>query len=313
MRRRHFLLSPAACAVSRGASLSRKERIDRALKGTAVDRSPFSFWHHFHLKTPEEHAAATLQFHKDYRTDLVKVMSDFPYPQPKGKWYQLTVDANPFAPQIRALELIRDGLDGTAYFVETLFNSWHVAEKLSSPEEVIRLKNEDPQALLDALDVITQSQMQHVRRALATGAAGIFLSVANANSSILSPADYQRFSAPFDRRILESAFGARFSILHLHVEKTHLELFQGFPAAVISYSLHVSGIPVREVRSRYSAAIMGGLDEVHYRNLTAAELKAQWQSAREAAGLKFLLAPGCSVPDDSAREELLRLPKLLHA
>lgn len=313
MLRRHFVAGSAACAVARGASLSHKERVDRALKGGAVDRPPFSFWHHFHLNTPEEHAVATLQFHKDYRTDVVKVMSDFPYPRPKGKWYQLTVNPNPFAPQIRALELIRDRLSGAAYFVETLFNSWHVAEKLSSPEEVLRLKNEDPQALLDALDVINQSQMQHVRRALNTGAAGIFLSVANAKSSVLSPADYQRFSAPFDRRILESAFGARFSILHLHVEKSHLDLFQGFPAAVINYSLHVSGIPIRDVRASYSAAIMGGLDEEHYRDLTAADLKAQWQSARQAAGSKFLLAPGCSVPDDSSREELLRLPKLLRA
>jgi hypothetical protein len=66
-------------------------------------RPPFTFWHHFRLPTAEAHAEATLSFHRAYRTDLVKVMSDFPYPKPAGKWYELRPDPNPFPRQIRAL------------------------------------------------------------------------------------------------------------------------------------------------------------------------------------------------------------------
>jgi len=53
------------------------------------------------------------------------------------------------------------------------------------------------------------------------------------------------------------------------------------------------------------------LDEVNYRNLSAAELRDQWKSAESAAGRRFILTPGCSVPNDSADEELQRLPGLL--
>jgi hypothetical protein len=67
---------------------------------------------------------------------------------------------NPFPEQIRALESIRQGLNGDAYFVEAIFNPFNVAEKLSSPAEVRRLRDENPPALLNALDVITQSQNQ---------------------------------------------------------------------------------------------------------------------------------------------------------
>ena len=81
-----------------------------------------------------------------YRTDLVKVMSDFPYPKPTGKWYELKVNPNPFPDQIRALELIRNGLQGNAYMIETVFNPWNVAQKLSSKEDVLRLKQEKPEA-----------------------------------------------------------------------------------------------------------------------------------------------------------------------
>jgi uroporphyrinogen decarboxylase len=312
MLRRSFLLG-AAASMARAAALSRKERVDRALEGRDVDRPPFSFWHHFGLKTAEDHARATLDFHHQYRTDFVKVMSDFPYPRPAGKWFELKVESNPFPAQIRALELIRKGLDGQTYFVETLFNPFNVAEKLSSPEEVRRLKDEKPQALLDALDVITQSEIHHARRALETGVAGILLAVANANAKALSRDDYVRFSAPFDRRILEAVRSARLNILHLHTDREQLPIFRDFPAPVINYSLHVTGIPISDVRRDFSMAIMGGIDEVNYRKLQKSEIEAQWKSAAAAAGPKFLLSPGCSVPNDSAPVELQRLPAVIGA
>src|SRR6478752_6291511 len=121
VRRRDFLAGAAGLAsltltrrLALGkAALGPKERVDRALKGADVDRPPFSFWHHFGLKTPEDHATATLKFHRQFRTDFVKVMSDFPYPKGTGSsWYELKPVANPFPQQIRALELVRDGLNG---------------------------------------------------------------------------------------------------------------------------------------------------------------------------------------------------------
>src|SRR5260370_27652153 len=264
MLRRQFLLTAlTATTTLRGASLGPKERIDRAIRGGALDRPPFTFWHHFGLDNPEDHARATLPFQQKYRTDLVKVMSDFPYPRPSGKWYELRPESNPFAAQIRALELIRNGLDGRKYFIETVFNPWNVAEKLSSPEAVQQLRKERPQVLLDGLDIITQSEINHVKRALDAGAAGILLSVANAKSSVLSPEDYLRFSASFDKRILQAISGARLNILHLQVEPSHIDLFRDFPATVINYSVHVSGIPVADLRSRYGNVIMGGIDEVN--------------------------------------------------
>jgi uroporphyrinogen decarboxylase len=313
MLRRDFLVSAASAAILRGATPTHKERVDKALAGTAQDRPPFSFWHHFGLKTPEAHAQATLSFHAQYKTDLVKVMSDFPYPKPAGPWYELRVNENPFEPQIRALALIRDGLGGQAYFVETLFNSWNVAEKLSSPQSVLKLKQENPKALLNALDVITQSQIHHARKALAAGAAGVFLSVANAQTGTLSPEDYSKFSAPFDKRILEAASGAKLNVLHIHGKTPRLELFRGFPAAVFNYSVHQTDVPVAVLRKQTPAVIAAGIDEDRYPTLTAADLDKQWKSAAAQAGAKFLLTPGCSVPNSTRPEELQRLPGLLKA
>ena len=105
LTRRHLLYLSAAAAAA-APRMSSRQRLDSALRGEAVDRAPFTFWHHFGLeKFPgERHAQATLDFHRRFRTDLVKVMSDYPYPKPKGKWYELNVQANPYPEQVRALE-----------------------------------------------------------------------------------------------------------------------------------------------------------------------------------------------------------------
>src|SRR5215831_17790664 len=95
--RRSFLYVTAAVAAAAPARMTSRERVDAALRGLPVDRVPFTFWHHFGLeKFPgDRQAAATLEFHRRFRTDLVKVMSDYPYPKPKGKWHDLTVESDP--------------------------------------------------------------------------------------------------------------------------------------------------------------------------------------------------------------------------
>ena len=316
MNRRQFLAraaaSVAAIGAAKGAQLNSLERVDRAMAGREVDRPPFSFWHHFGLKTPEEHAKATLEFHRRYKTDIVKVMSDFPYPKPRGKWYELAVVDNPFPQQIRALELIRDGLNSQAYFIETIFNPWNVAEKLSSKEEVLKLKDSNPAALLNALDVIAESQIRHVKRAFHTGASGVLFSVANANKAELSVADYAKFSRPSDKKLLAGIVGAKLNILHLHVEPAYLDQFHDFAFTILNYSDEVSGVPFPTMRAHYPAPVLaGGIDEVHYKSLTPDQIRSQWKAAAAAAGPKYILTPGCSVPNDSSTVELARLPGVL--
>jgi len=324
MNRRSFIRSAAVAAgiavaqpifgrVAGRKPLHRKERVDRALAGREVDRPPFTHWHHFGPQTSEVHAKATLDYHWKYRTDIVKVMSDYPYPKPVGNWYELKVLDNPFPDQIRALELINAGLNGDAYILETAFNPWQVAVKLSSKEEVLRLQQENPQRLLDALDVLTQSHINHAKRAFAVGASGILLSIANAKREELSPSDYAKFSAPFEKRFLDATSSAKLNFLHLHWENEYVDQFIGFQAPVINWSVQTSGVLVSTVRSKFSQTIATGIDEVKYKDLSATQIREQWQSASNEAGSKFILTPGCSVPNDSTDEELSRLPQVLGA
>jgi uroporphyrinogen decarboxylase len=319
--RRYFLSVATGSLITRinlpaETRMSSRERIRRAMEGRDVDRPPFSFWHHFGLQKepPERFVQATLDFHARFKTDLVKVMSDFPYPQPEGRWYELREEANPFPAQIQALTSIAKSLGRQTYFLETIFNPWKVAENLSSTQEVMRLKEENPQRLLDALEVITKSEANHARRAVQAGASGIFLAIANAQDGILSQDDYAKFSEPFDRRVLEATAQAPLNTLHLHGDRVYLDRFyQGCAASVINYSVQGTHVPISSVRKKYSGVLMGGLDEVRFRSLSAETLRSQYESARKEAGKRFILTPGCSVPNDSTDAELSRLLQILGA
>jgi uroporphyrinogen decarboxylase len=314
--RREFLMT-STMALGARDKMTSKERIDRALKGEDVDRPPFTLWHHFHLeKLPaERHAQATLDFHRKFRTDLIKVMSDYPYPKPpNGDVRALKATDNPFPEQIRALEIIRDSAGGGAYFVETIFNPYNRAQKVFSKPEVQRLRKEQPQVLLDAIEAIAKSEAAHARRSIAAGAAGIFLAIDNAQDGVLTREEYAKFSEPFDRMVLDAASGAPLNALHLHGDKVYLDhFFKGWPAPVINYSVHGTRVGVAEARRQYAGVLMCGIDEVNFRKLPEEQLRQQWHAAAGEAGKKFILAPGCSVPDDSTDEELGRLPAVVGA
>jgi uroporphyrinogen decarboxylase len=296
--------------------MTSKERVVRALQGAEVDRPPFSLWHHFRLHEfpGERHAAATLDFHRKFRTDIVKVMSDFPYPKPEGGIGAMKPLENPFPEQLRALDIIREGLRGEAYFVETVFNPYNQARKVFSKPEIARLRQEQPQSLLDVLEAIAKSEVNHVHRALAAGAAGIFLAIDTAVEGVLTQEEYARFSEPFDRMVLDAASGAHFNILHLHGDKVYLDRFwNGWPVAAINHSIHATGVDFAAARRQFSGALMGGIDEMNYRTLSEAEIRRQWEQASRAAGPKYILSPGCSVPDQSTDEELVRLARVVGA
>ena len=281
-------------------AMSKIERVRRALEGREVDRPPYTYYYHFlDEKLPgARHAASTLGFARKFSVDLVKVMSDYPFGEDPR---------SPFPEQVKALQIIGRELRGQALFVETLFQPFNQAEKTSSPEAVKRMMRENPQALLDRLEKIARAEASHARLALRAGAAGIFIAISNANDGYLTREEYRKFSEPFDRLVLAAAREGELNILHLHGEKVYLDLFyKGWPARVVQHSVAGTGVPIRKVRENYHGVVMGGVDEIHFKELSVEQIRQQVQTARAEAGAKFILAPGCSVPNDTPDAQLLK-------
>ena len=188
MNRRNFLRSAAGVTAETTAALTHKERVDRTLRGQDVDRPPFTFYLHYNRPSPQLEAQDHLNFHRAYKTDIVKVMNDFDYPKSTtDKWYELKPLDSPYPEQLNTLQLIRDGLNGDAYFIDTLYGPYMTAMILfrSQPQfaklQQFEAENEIVGALHDfqkqhpdewrtALEAITQSTINHIHRSKAIGA-----------------------------------------------------------------------------------------------------------------------------------------------
>jgi uroporphyrinogen decarboxylase len=342
MNRRSFLRSaagitgfaltkPILAGAAGTTALTHKERVDRALRGEDIDRPPFTFYLHYKRPTAQLEAQDHLQLHRDYKTDIVKVMNDFDYPKSTtGKWYELKALESPYPQQLDTLRLVRDGLNGDAYFIDTLYGPYMTAMILfqSQPEfaklgqseeaekEVVRalhdLQKQHPDEWHTALEAITQSTINHIHRSKEIGASGALVSIYNAHSSYGPVADYQLYSRPYDKRVLDALADTKLTFLHLHnFDRAYLGEFTDFNVPVIQYSVKTSGIPISEVRQLYSQTIAGGIDEIDFQKLSTEQMREQWKAAREQAGKKYIATPGCSIPNNSTPDELARFPRAL--
>jgi uroporphyrinogen-III decarboxylase len=325
------LVTPAFAKKTGSSALTHKERVDRALHGQDLDRPPFTFYHHYKRPTPELEANDHLEFHRTFNTDIVKVMNDFDYPKSAtGRWYELKALHSPFPEQLTTLKLVRDGLNEDAYFIDTIYGPYMTAmilfreqpeyASLSKSEEagdkvlgaIHDFQHEHTEQWHTALEAITQSTLNHITQIKEIGASGALVGVFNAASKFGSVSDYEKYSRPYDRRVFDALADTRLTFLHLHnLERPYISQFKDLNAPVVQYSLKTSGIPVSEIRGQFAQTIAGGVDEVDYEKLTAAEIHKQWTEAREQAGAKYIAAPGCSVPNASTPEELSRFPRAL--
>lgn len=136
VNRRNFLASAASAVLPRplfeaksGTSkLSHRERVDRAVRGQDVDRPPFTFYHQYKRPTAHQEAQEHLDFHRTYNTDIVKVMNDFDSPpSTTGKWYELKPLESTYPNQLATLKHVREGLNGDAYFIDTIYGPYMTA------------------------------------------------------------------------------------------------------------------------------------------------------------------------------------------
>jgi hypothetical protein len=114
--------------------------------------------------------------------------------------------------------------------------------------------------------------------------------------------------------VLDAVKDEPLNILHLHGDHVYLNYFtRPWPARVINYSVHGTGVPFLELRKTYKGTLAGGLDEKNFRSLDEPELKTEWLRAQQEAGTRFILTPGCSVPNDSTDAEFNRMVAMLGA
>lgn len=344
MNRRQFLQKGGSCiALSLPTSalaigvphrvMTHIERVDAALQGRSVDRPPYTVYGAVEPSTPERGAHEYIRFHESFNTDIVKIMGSHPYVAsgPKG-WFDVKAVDSRSADHLKMVQMIESSLRGRAYFVDTIRSPFTVAWQLfteqlyreagqgSEPPQADLLqqfrdfRNSNADAWTAALEAITQSTIDHIRKLMDVGASGVFVNTVNMSSRFGTPEEYEHSSRAYDERIFQELSGAKITILHLEeLDSAFLKLIPSFSVPVVHYSTVRTGIPISAVRRYYSGTIMGGVDETSYDRSSVRKIRKEWTVAWAEAGPRFIAAPGGPLPAGSSGRQIGHLQDSLAA
>ncbi|HUX13531.1 MAG TPA: uroporphyrinogen decarboxylase family protein [Spirochaetia bacterium] len=291
--------------------MTKTERIDRTLAGKEVDRTPISFWYHFGVQHEggERIAELSLAFLRHYDLDWLKLMHDYFYPMPKGALELSTVDdlskidrfdiaLSDWNEQLKAIDIIARELSGNTYFIDTIFDPWQVLLRNLVGEHLGELVEARPQAVLDALEIVSDNIISYCKAAFKLGCNGIFMSTFGSKKQM--PLDrYLKFAKPFALKVFEAVKTlGNMNTVHVHDEGIYVDNVLDFPVPIISYEdRHPSNPSMPEMRRKFSGTIMGGLDKNKATRVTPAEAARNGlEGIAQGGGTRLLLAPGCSFP-----------------
>jgi uroporphyrinogen decarboxylase len=290
--------------------MKKKLLVDSVLAGRPVERPPVSLWYHFGIQHGggEQFAETSLEFFHHYDFDFLKVMNDYFYPPPQGldavrtredlqKLSRFDVQDSPWREQFKAIDLISKALKEEAYFIDTVFDPWQSINRNLAAENMKHLMADEPEALLAALDRVSDNLIDYCKTVLSLGAAGIFLSIP-AGSEIVTRDEFLTFVKPFVRKVLEAIQPhARMNTLHVHGQTLFFDDVIDLPAHVFNWwDRGPDGPSLSSVLARIPGCVMGGIDQTIVARRTRAFLKSHVQEALQLGGdRRFFLANGCTI------------------
>ncbi len=303
-------------------AMSRRERVWAAVHGKEVDRPPFVFWHHFRPHyVPRLLAAATLDFFGRFDLDIYKIMPDFPYPFPSGSVHgeddwdllaPLDGAAGNLGRMVEVTRLVRAGAGPETPIVVTVFSPLTEARRIAGGADALRQQiAQHPGAVHRALSVIAGSLARYCRALLDAGADGIYYAVQGIADGWLTEDGFREFSRPYDIAVLAACDAGWLNVIHLHGERDLMAgLALDYPGAVLSWEDRRTGVRLDDLRAKVpDKAVMGGIDERGA--IVKADTAALTGELRDAlaqtdGGRRLILAPGCSVPDETPDANLAR-------
>jgi uroporphyrinogen decarboxylase len=139
------------------------------------------------------------------------------------------------------------------------------------------------------------------------GADGIFFALQGCSTTMLSREQYREFGRPYDLIALQGVIDGWLNILHVHGDKDLMfDDVLNYPVQVLSWSDRLAGPSLREARAKTSKCLMGGWHEFGaLSNGPVEKIKEEAEDAlKQTGGRKFILANGCSVPDETDHQWL---------
>jgi uroporphyrinogen decarboxylase len=307
---------------------SHKSRMEECLAGNRMPYPPVALWRHFPVddQMPDRLAAAIVNFQSIFDFDLVKVTpaSSFclrdwgvhdiwngdsegtrsytsPIIDKPEDWLGL-LQLDPYkgflGKQLEVLRLISPQYAQHTPVLQTIFNPMSQAKNLAGQDALLKMMRSDPESLHAGLKTITRTTIRFIQACMEIGIDGIFLAIQHAQSNLLSEAEFEAFSLPYDLEILAAAKDLWLNMVHIHGEGIFFENIEQYPAQILNWHDRHTSPSIAEARQNYSGVICGGLSRLESLVLgDPAVIRKEAQNAiQDSGGSRFVLGTGCVVP-----------------
>ncbi|MDP6714278.1 MAG: uroporphyrinogen decarboxylase family protein [SAR202 cluster bacterium] len=319
--------------------MTRWDRVRAALSGGDIDRPPVSMWRHFYGQetTARGLADAMMGFQNEYDWDFMKINPRASYhaedwgleisfsgtdsrghetvgwpvnsPEDWGRIERLDPTVGALGEQLEAIEFILADTSGEVPLLMTVFTPLAVAAQMAgSVEAMSRLVQEDQDALLPALDAITETLCAFAGEAMSRGAAGLFFATTQwASYDQLSDDEYANLGRPYDLRVLEAVSDAEFNALHVCGSDNMLSELRDYPVHAYSWDAQDdTNVWLVEGAKLTGKAVIGGLSNkgtIATGTANKVTEEVNW-TAEMIEGSGWMLGPSCSLPPETPSENL---------
>ena len=256
-----------------------RELVRAALFNKPTERVPVGFWFHFtkvpsedvftHKEMWEQNLSGHRKFFKEFKPDVVKIMSDgfFVYPNPAlaaaKSAKELAAAIKPIGEnhpwierQVELVKTLTAEFGDTAGFYNifapaSLFRVARSAAGQNGDKVIADFLAEDAAAVAAAFKVIAGDLEILVSRIIKEGKAdGIYLSAKDIQDKRVTATEHSKYIAPSETSILKAAKGAGGTNL-LHVcgykgNRNDLSHFAGYPADAVNWAVTVEGVSLKE-------------------------------------------------------------------
>jgi uroporphyrinogen decarboxylase len=209
----------------------------------------------------------------------------------------LTPSAPHLARQLACLRSIRAGLGPETPMLQTIFNPLAQAKNLAGGDTLLAHLRRYPEAVMQGLEIITETTRRFILAALETGVDGIFYAVQHAQGHLLAPDEFALFAQPHDLRLLEAANSLWCNMVHLHGGNILFEQVSRYPAHILNWHDRETDWSLSAGQKLFRGAVCGGLSQDTLVLGTQAQVQEEAAEAlTQTGGKRFILGTGCVVP-----------------
>ncbi|HEX9017278.1 MAG TPA: uroporphyrinogen decarboxylase family protein, partial [Chloroflexota bacterium] len=305
--------------------MTKRERIKATLAGEPVDRVPVAFWRHWPVddQYAEALASRALEYQAQYDWDFIKVTPSSTYcvddwgakhvyrgrdigereyvervvkrPEDWDRIEPVDIRKGSYGRVLETLRIVLGKRAPETPVIQTVFNPSSIARYLAGDETYTVHLREHPERMERALRAITETTSSFVAAAIGEGADGIFLST-RASYEAMSEDENRRFVRPYDLRVLESARGGWFNVMHLHGQYPMFREIADYPVQAVNWHDRTAWPPLEEAAKLFPGALSGGVEQyalLHFG--THEEVTGQVHDAiARMGGRRLIISAGCT-------------------